>query len=168
MKALGAYRQALTNKSSKRRTNMLDLAKRLIVTTTFIIWITSVAFSQQAAKCSVGNLNGGYGFSLSGFHAGIGNYALVGTIKVDGKGEVKGAGTQSINGDQADVSFTGTYTMDNDCTGVADLVFEDKEKAKVRFIAVSDGNEVLLMDVGGHTVETGYAKKLFTAAGTAK
>jgi hypothetical protein len=146
---------------------MMNRKIRLLCIVSMIALVTTTALS-QSDKCSAASIIGHYGFSLDGFHAGIGQYALVGSFFVDGKGMVKGGGTQSINGDQADVTFTGTYSVDADCAGVADLTFEDNLKGKVRFIVVSDGKEVLLMDVGGHTVETGYAKKQFTRSRLAK
>jgi hypothetical protein len=118
-----------------------------------------------ASACTAADLKGNYGFTLRGRNIEMGDYALVGVFEVDGRGGFKGKGLQSLDGKQARLTFTGTYTVEDDCIGVADLLFGGKLPAKVLFVIVSDGSEVLLMDVG-ETIETGMAKKI--DAGMAK
>ncbi len=113
-----------------------------------------------SATCSASMLNGRYGFVLNGQHVGIGNYGLIGIFDVDGTKEIKGKGTQTINGERSGVSFTGTFSVEDDCTGKADLLFKSGNLTKVLFVIVADGREVLLMDAGGHTIEMGYAKSM--------
>jgi hypothetical protein len=91
----------------------------------------------------------------------MGDYAIIGRFEADGHGKLSGAGRQTLNGNQGDATFTGTYIVGADCTGTAELLFADGERGKVRFVLVSDGSEVLLLDTGGHTIETGEAKKQF-------
>ena len=119
----------------------------------------------NSTACSNASLTGTFGFLLSGVHVSMGDYALMGVFTVDGKGNLKGKGIQSANGQQAQVSFVGTYSVETDCTGSASFTFEDKQLGKVRFVLVSNATEVLIFDVGGHTVETGYAKKQFGPKG---
>jgi hypothetical protein len=119
-----------------------------------------LAADTPASGCTQSALKGTYGFTLSGHHASIGEYALVGVFEVDGHDAVKGRGLQSINGNQSKLTFTGTYTVDDDCIGTADLAFANKLPAKVMFVIVGDGSEVLMIDIGGHTVETGVAKTI--------
>jgi len=123
--------------------------------------LSSTALGQAGPPCANSLIKGKYGFSVTGSHTGIGNYGMVGTMDVDGAGHINGVGLQSINGNQSDVSFTGTYQVKPDCTGTTELTFEDNQVGHVRFVIVEDGNEILLMDVGAHTVETGSAKRQF-------
>jgi len=133
-----------------------------------IVVCPSLSFSKDrtnSTACSNASLTGKFGFLLSGVHVSMGDYALMGIFTVDGKGNLEGKGVQSANGQQGQVSFVGTYSIETDCTGSASFTFEDKNVGKVRFVLVSDATEVLIFDVGGHTVETGYAKKQFGPKG---
>jgi hypothetical protein len=48
---------------------------------------------------------------------GIGPAAATGIVTFDSKGSFSGSQTRSVNGDVADETFTGTYTINSDCTG---------------------------------------------------
>ncbi len=128
-----------------------------------LIVLTGTAFSSGPRECSNATLEGAFGFSLNGKNIALNaEYLLVGRFEADGKGEYKGAGSQSVNGRVARGEFSGTYTVNPDCTGTAEIIFAKTEvKAQLGFVLVNDGNEIYLMDVGGKTVEFGQAKRLF-------
>lgn len=133
-----------------------------------LVVFPSFSFSKDhtnGSPCNNASVTGKFGFLLSGVHISLGDYALMGIFTADGKGNLEGKGTQSANGQQGQVSFVGTYSVESDCTGSASFTFEDKNVGKVRFVLVSNATEVLIFDVGGHTVETGYAKKQFGPEG---
>jgi hypothetical protein len=117
--------------------------------------------AQTQQSCTSALINGRYGFLISGFHLGIGQYGLLGTVEADGEGHIHGGGLQSVNGDQSETSFTGTYQVKPDCTGVTEVTFATNLPDQIRFVIVDEGNEILLMDNGGHTVEMGEAKRQF-------
>lgn len=117
----------------------------------------------QGKKCSNSDLIGAFGFALGGQHIGLGSYSILGSFDSDGRGNLKGAGYQSANGVQHDVTFVGNYAVQENCTGQAELKFESGQVGEIRFVLVSDQTEALLMDSGGHTAEIGYAKKQFTS-----
>lgn len=115
------------------------------------------------ATCSNATLQGSFGFVLSGKNIALsGDYVLVGRFDADGKGGYQGNGSQSANGRVAHGAFSGTYTVNADCSGTAQIVFADTGlKDKLDFVLVADGTELYLIDMGGKTVEYGEAKKLF-------
>lgn len=134
---------------------------RVIFASSMLIAIAQCVHAEVRQPCTAAIVRGHYGFLITGTHIGIGQYGLLGTIEADGAGHLHGGGLQSINGNQAEVSFAGTYQVTPECTGTTELTFEDKMVGHVRFVVVEGGNEILLMDYGAHTVETGYAKRQF-------
>lgn len=131
--------------------------------TIILLLLTGTAFSFSNQQCSNNTLEGSFGFTLSGKNIALnGDYVLVGRLEADGKGGYKGTGSQSANGRVAHAEFTGTYTVNADCTGTAEILFANSGvKAQIDFVLVADGNEIYLMDSGGKTVEYGAAKRLF-------
>jgi len=80
---------------------------------------TSAVHAQNA--CDASSFLGGYGYALSGYSYDVqGNiYILAGAgrMVVDGKGGVTGTDTFSLDGTIAHRTYTGTYSMNDDCTG---------------------------------------------------
>lgn len=68
--------------------------------------------------CSVAGAAGNWGFTDTGTVIGIGPRTAVGVFTLDGKGNVVNASaTSSLNGSIAVETFSGTYTVNPDCTG---------------------------------------------------
>lgn len=119
------------------------------------------AFSQVQKPCSNADLKGDYGFSFHGTNLGLKvEMLMVGKINADGQGNFKGIESQSVNGKVAHGPFTGTYVVNPDCTGSAEISFVPPNVEKVDFVLVDDGDEVFMIDVGGNTLESGDAKRL--------
>ena len=82
--------------------------------------------SAQAAHCSLAGVAGTYGFTLSGvvnLPTGAVAIAAVGKAVLDSNGEVSGTEARSVGGGYADETFTGTFTVNADCTGTTTLQF---------------------------------------------
>jgi hypothetical protein len=83
----------------------------------------------HAAQCSNASLKGTYGFSSQGFTevtpdispAGFAPWAETGVIVYDGHGNIPSGSftvnTATANGGPIRGTFTGTYTVNGDCTG---------------------------------------------------
>jgi hypothetical protein len=68
--------------------------------------------------CSLAGVAGNWGFTDSGTVIGIGPRTAVGVFTLDGKGNLlDGVATSSLNGSIASETFSGTYTVNPDCTG---------------------------------------------------
>jgi hypothetical protein len=121
------------------------------------------AFSQPMRPCSNADLTGSYGFSFNGTNLEMNvRFIIVGRFDADGKGNFKGTDSESVNGKVARGPFTGTYTLNPDCTGSGTLHFEGANfEAKLDFVLVSDGDEIFLIDIGGGNLESGTAKRQF-------
>jgi hypothetical protein len=80
----------------------------------------------QAAQCSQSRVAGKYGFTLNGvviLPTGAVPIAAVGKAVLDAGGTVSGTEARSVGGGYADETFTGTYTVNADCTGTTTLQF---------------------------------------------
>jgi hypothetical protein len=76
--------------------------------------------------CTLGSSAGGYGFTLSGvviLPTGPVPIAAVGRANLDAAGNVSGTEARSVGGGFADETFTGTYTVNADCTGTTTIRF---------------------------------------------
>ena len=92
--------------------------------------ITSVFLGQgpaaQAAQCSASGAAGKYGFTLTGvviLPTGPAPIAAVGKAVLDATGGVSGTEARTVGGGYADETFTGTFTVNPDCTGTTTLQF---------------------------------------------
>lgn len=117
-------------------------------------------------RCSNNNLSGGYGFTITGTTTNLNQYSLVGRFVSDGKGSVTGTTVQAVNGSISRPAFTGTYTVNSDCTGTASLTFDYGGTAPLEFVIVDDGKTVTIIVAGengsGGQNEVGTATRQFT------
>jgi uncharacterized membrane protein len=91
-----------------------------LTTALFALALVAVAPAMQADEhhgCSFHGVSATYGYSASGIRNGIGPAASVGTVTLDKDGNAVGAQTASFNGVILTETFTGTYTVNDDCTG---------------------------------------------------
>src|SRR5712691_11871219 len=80
----------------------------------------------NARSCSLTGVAGNYGFTLTGvviLPTGPVPIAAVGRVTVTAAGTTSGTESRSVGGGFADETFTGTYTVNPDCTGTATLQF---------------------------------------------
>jgi hypothetical protein len=69
-------------------------------------------------QCSLARSAGKWSFTDSGTVVDVGPRTAVGVFKLDGAGNLQnGLATSSLNGSTADETFSGTYTVNPDCTG---------------------------------------------------
>jgi hypothetical protein len=156
-----------------KRKNALTLFAGLLFATIAL----STAPAAHAGQCFLAGVAGKWGFTTSGTVVGIGQRASVGIFTLDGAGNVLGGkATSSLNGSVTDETFSGTYTVNPDCTGkevvdvfnlagnkiltaTIDLVFDDNvREARGLFTSAVLPNGVPLA-----TVITVDGKRIFTA-----
>src|SRR6266705_1902231 len=97
----------------------------------FTVFFLAAAPDLYAAQCSNASLNGTYAFSGQGFgevtpdisSAGFAPFAQTGLAVYDGKGHITSAtftySTTTANGGSLRGTFTGTFTVNDDCSGTA-------------------------------------------------
>ena len=90
--------------------------------------VLSMAGTAQSVNptCSLARAAGTYGFTTSGTVIGVGPRVSAGMITLDAAGNVtNGKATSSLNGAITQEEFTGTYTVNSDCTGSATIAIRD-------------------------------------------
>jgi hypothetical protein len=97
----------------------------------FVVFSLAAGPDLYAAHCSNASLNGTYAYSAHGFGevtadispAGFAPFAQTGLAVLDGKGHVISGtltySTTTANGGSFHGTFTGTYTVNEDCSGTA-------------------------------------------------
>lgn len=149
-----------------------NITRHLILFLTFLTQGAAVSVAQQETQqafppCSNASLSGGYGFIVNGIAPRAGPYSYVGRFVADGKGGVTGRGAQAVSGEISRPTFTGTYTIRADCTGVANLKFDFGGEAPLELIIVDDGKTVDIIVAGadgkGGENEVGTATRQFTS-----
>jgi len=69
-------------------------------------------------QCSLARSAGKWSFTDNGTVVGVGPRTAVGVFTLDGAGNLRnGLATSSLNGSIADETFSGTYTVNPNCTG---------------------------------------------------
>ena len=103
------------------------IAQTAFVTTCLALGLSMAPAAQaEAHKCSLASVAGTFGLTTTGSIPGIGPVAAVGVVTVDKSGNLSGKQTRSLNGAVADETFTGTATVNPDCTGTDVIdVFQD-------------------------------------------
>jgi hypothetical protein len=77
-------------------------------------------------QCSLATVAGTYGLTTIGSIPAIGPVSAVGLVTIDKSGNLSGSQTRSLNGAVADETFTGTATVNPDCSGTDVIqVFQD-------------------------------------------
>jgi len=82
-------------------------------------FISSAPLQATDHGCSTTTAAGNWGFTDTGSIVGLGPFGAIGTFTLDAAGNVVGEQTNSVNGSISRLTFTGTYTVNSDCTGTA-------------------------------------------------
>jgi hypothetical protein len=87
---------------------------------------TTQPVARAQGGCTVANLKGAYGLAVNGFFYDVdgsqGVYSSVGLAVADGNGGITGADTLNLDGTPTrGRQFTGTYTVNADCSGTMSL-----------------------------------------------
>ena len=115
----------------------------------FATLVLFVAPSAQARQCSLAGSAGNFGFTLTGtilLPTGAVPIAAVGRATIDAAGNVSGTESRSVGGGFADETFTGTLTVNPDCTGTLTVKFYESRQlvrtSVVSTVAVDNQREV--------------------------
>lgn len=116
--------------------------------------------------CSNASLQGTFAYTGTGFivtpAVAAGPFAEVGTQTFDGKGATTTTFTASQNGNIFQMTFTGTYTMNPDCTGTITLQTPAPFPTVTLFFVVGDNlNEFHAIETAPGAVVTRIGRRLF-------
>jgi hypothetical protein len=115
-------------------------------------------------ECTNKDLQGEFGFHLSGTNASVGLYAIIGRFSADGNGNVTGTSTANVSGVSGTAAFTAVYAIEKTCTGEVVLSFDNGIGAELQLVLESNGTEVDFIEAGangqGGLTESGSATVL--------
>ena len=120
--------------------------------------------ARAQSGCSVASLKGSYSLAISGFFYDAdgfqGVYSAAGLAVADGAGGVTGTETVNLDGTPSrGRQFTGTYTVNTDCTGSISL--SDKTAnviTNMDLVIANGGKDVALVDYDVDLILNGTAK----------
>jgi len=111
--------------------------------------------------CSAHSLAAPYSYSVSGTYydtAGdVFAYGDMGVFTPDGNGNLTGSDTLSNDGLIKRRTFTGTYTVNSDCTGSAKFTYSDNSSATVDLTLANAGKAINFIDTDNNVIVTGTA-----------
>jgi len=114
-------------------------------------------------RCSVRTLNGAYGIKFEGQKIGVGPFVSVSRITFDGDGRFTTSEIGRFNGNPVQRTFTGPYTVNEDCTGFLDFsstLSNPPHEAFGNFVIVNEGREFFVLDNEEGWAASGIGKKL--------
>ena len=117
--------------------------------------ISGFALAEGAAVCGENGKKQTFAANLRGSVNGVGQVAYVEQVILDGKGNVSGKGTFSLDGTIHKVPITGTYTENADCTGSAQITPQGFSTLNFNFVVVNVGKEILLIETDTNTIVSG-------------
>ena len=97
--------------------------KRALATLTILLLASCLSFAGDhdgSQKCSARSVAGDWGFTLSGtliLPSGAVPGAAIGRAVADNDGNLTGTEGRNVGGGYADETFTGSWTVNPDCTG---------------------------------------------------
>lgn len=131
------------------RTRILIL---LVLLVPFALVFASAGASRHGKQCSDGSLRGPYGYRATAtVHATAGSptivahIAAVGRFVSDGRGGITGHDVSNVNGVATPRTLTGTYSVDPDCTGNANITFVPALSTSYFFVIADDGDEIRMV-----------------------
>lgn len=120
--------------------------------------------ARAQSGCGVASLKGSYSLAANGFFyyqdGSQGVYGSAGVAALDGNGAITGTDTVNLDGNPTrNRQFTGTYTINSNCTGTMNLVdSQNKPILNMDLVIADGGKEVDLVDYDSGAIITGAAK----------
>lgn len=114
-------------------------------------------------KCSANTLKGKYGIKFEGHKVDGTSLASVSLIAFDGQGMFTTTEIGRFNGNPLQRTFTGPYTVNDDCTGFLDFsstLTNPPHEVHGNFVIVDEGREFFVLDNEDDWAANGVGKKL--------
>ena len=115
-------------------------------------------------SCSLRTLKGTYAYHCSGVHLGTGEtvyVAFAGKDQYHGDGTMSGVYSFSENGVIShNISYTGTYTVNPDCTGAFTTTDENGVDVHADLFFGRDGEEVYFVLTDGGVVDAAFERRV--------
>jgi hypothetical protein len=142
------------------------IAKTFTIAAIAALVLSMVPAAKAADKgCSNASIKGTYAFKGTGSHFPPTGAALLDVVfaqTFDGNGALTATGIQSDNGNILQLTQTGTYTVNPDCTGTYTALVSPLGFTVHFFFVIADsGSELIVISTDAHTVLAGTARRQF-------
>ena len=133
---------------------------------------TAPTANAENRGCSEASLHGTFAYTSTGYIVAapipsiVGPFAEVGTQTFDGKGGVTFTFNGSQNGNVGPGTATGTYTVNDECTGGTFTETSDGFTARFSFVIDDNGNGLQSICQDSGVVITRLGRKLFPEYGS--
>jgi hypothetical protein len=130
-----------------------------------ILSLSPALLARDDGPCSYRSVSGAFGYAVNGTRNGVGPVAGAGILTFHRDGTVEGKQTVSFNGIIADETYSGTYTVESDCSGsfTVDVVSPIAPRTShVNVIWTSDSNAAKSIFTDAGTVLTADAQRVST------
>jgi hypothetical protein len=140
----------------KRKTTIL------ISTLMFLVGIsatisTMAPEARAQGNCNLQTVKGSYGYLSTGSFFGT-PLASVGSMTLDGAGNISGNDTNSFGGSVSSNPFTGSYSVNADCTGTLAVSF-GFFTIDNHMVIVDNGKEIFVIETNPGSVATLVLKR---------
>lgn len=116
-----------------------------------------------ARKCSTRTLQGAYGIKFEGQKLNEGPFVSISRITFDGEGTFTSVEIGRFNGNLVQRTFTGPYTVNEDCTGSLNFsssLSNPPHEAHGELVIVDEGREFFVVDNESGWAANGVGKRL--------
>ncbi len=143
--------------------NSWSPARRMAALFLLAVAVAGLAHAQTAPACDATSFTGAFGYKWSGFVYDNQGYSYflgaIGRMVSDGAGNLTGAHTYSFDGTIVKQQYTGTYTVNEDCTGSITLTTANAGSSHFDFVLVNSGTELDIVQTDASFVLTGELKR---------
>ena len=123
--------------------------------------VSGYALAQGTVTCTLEGLKGVYAYYGSGWNTTgtLFPTAISGEGSADGLGNLKGLQTASLGGTIVSTSYTGTYTVNSDCTGTTTTTTSKGVTATSNNVLVNNGRTLFEISTATGTIEINVGQK---------
>jgi len=138
-----------------------SVAKAFTIAAVTALALGAAPTAKAQTVCSNLTLKGTWAEKDTGFIIGLGPFAGVSLKTFDGHGNTAGSGYSSVNGAVSQGSYSGTYTVNPDCTGTYTIQISGGPTGHAFFVIDDGGNELRIIVTDQGNVTTCVARRLF-------
>lgn len=130
----------------------------------FLIWRAENSVRADI-ECTVKTLKGSYVYAQDGFNiqgdtaAQRTPFAQAGREFYDSKGKMSGIATASLNGTIVHITYSGTYTINSDCTGTVTFTDNLSQTFHYDVFIGEDKREFVFLQTDAGVVSAGFERR---------
>lgn len=136
--------------------------RRQIITAVLVLFLAGIGLvpgTRAAGTCNLQTIRGNYGFHITGLaYNGI-PVTGVALITFDGTGSYTGKDNTSFGGFFSEGTATGSYTVNDDCTGTMTTTFANGFVVTGNIVIVDNGKEILMVVTNQGEIASGTLKR---------